>query len=1476
MSLPDQEKLPPGLVGTVASRYLSEVVNARLAAFNMDMFDRLSVLEGAAGVTAGSWLRKGERGFGAAVEHFGPHLAASWTTTRSQGVYDKALAVASRMLSSASGLEPADLIQDMTINSSRSSGPDRTKLFYTVGKKLASHKNDLGAGSITPRDSKIMGAIDRWVRMAALDEIKSWRARNVRPFSLQDNEGGRGTQKLNRETKDHLILLALQSPGGPGNEVRRTIDHLIDQSFPKRDRGMVRLFLQKVSEPKYRSADQMRQIVKRFTPEKWFTQAFRTIRDEIMRELGVTSQQLTNALGSNAKKVFKFMSEKVGKDAKIKRIIDDLAEEIEILEPGVSRIGKERRYELTEEQTPQQPHKKMLEWLEGEDEGDDEKKASRPEKDFLHDIFEKDEYMDWDAGTGPHAVHNRGPVILRVAQRFLVAKGTKDPEFMQWAEAKPFPSPKTREPIKFTSLPAEEQARIYEQWRARKQQQEGQQKQQPSQEKSKWQGLPQEEANAFKKWVKEQGPETEKQWSQPGNAPARKEIWQKFKTERKRQPTTLEQMTKEKKNKGPGVSKPKELSPEDTKKFLSTPPDERTESQIKDTNGNTFRQNVTVEGNPNINKSRIGGRARVGGNSQVTSSTLSENAVVEDNAQVSRSDISGYARLRGDTKVNNAKIRGGSWDGQDLKDGHGGVFHDAYDQDVLDALTSIKGSPGPGDGPLRAMARYFADGGRTKGWFGVGGDLDRKKLTQRIQDHVYDDYDRKNPWLGRGASNISGLDDKGFETVMGAAKELGTQWRAEKQKKGSDRHMLYELTKMAFARPELRSELMPFVKMGHKARIASEAVDLRGITIRAAFNSRNPDLRRTLLEAVVASDKSGVSKTAKTRKRRYRQPFLRWIANKKFRNPNPDARKPEVVFDSLPSEEQTRIYQEWQASYRDWAQKHMPAGLGSDTRVNPENFDKIEVGDMLWYNASPGKPLKVVNINRDGWRANNPVLELVQADFDNSDFQGKERHFTKSSLNNEFLELHQFPDQGPAGERRKQQDESERRRKNREKVQKDLPREPKGGWPLFDHVGLGTPAQRSVQQAFKGMADVADPKEMSLGKVKDRLEDRLGDKPDRKVLREFMHQLGDWAAELGQAAKDAGDDMAPEQKKYKALRLKVDQGIRELDGEHRDGEAAQRKDRESMKPDWERVGPKARDRWDEEQQGKMKPIYAEAMKEIADGRFVDKDYAEKLIEKLNKAGGAVAGVGRPVAVGVLIQFMNHAAENAADPDKKKKLEEGVQNAAREAARLNREHRNQNQERAQHKDRQEIRGGGQRNINDDAKLGSWFISQILPKGVSDEIRAKGREQLKKAKYGDLQKMRQAAQHILKNEDSDFAKGHALVKHLGYDREGLKKLEKLIRRKMGDVLGRPYHADVLEIANKYGLETEDADALYDWRADKPGRGARISDQEKMSRFLAKAKPETKERMRDMSLRDFMVMYKAILKEVLEDEEVASQAA
>jgi hypothetical protein len=382
----------------------------KIAAWSMDQFARLSILEGAAGVDPGHWLRQKERGFGSALDHFGPKLAGAWTASTDQGVYDKAVAAATRMLQGVTGTDGADLVQDLVSGSASAGGAARNRMFYAVGTALRKYENDLGQGAITPNHRLIMGTIEHWVRRAARDVLHSWGERRQESFDVEEGHAHRAPE-LDAEKRGNLLLLALQSPGGPGIEVRRILDNLIDSAFSTADRPLVRAFLEKISQPKYRSQAEMKKIVTHFTPAKWFTQAYQHVRKELMDEFGVSAQRLTNALGGNAKNVFRFMSEKVGRDPKIQRIVEEIADEIELLEPGIARIAKSRS-EIVEK------------WLERQ--RDREREGNLDSGSALGGLeqdFEKDDMYDWQHVVTPYANYARGPVVLRVATAWLSARG---------------------------------------------------------------------------------------------------------------------------------------------------------------------------------------------------------------------------------------------------------------------------------------------------------------------------------------------------------------------------------------------------------------------------------------------------------------------------------------------------------------------------------------------------------------------------------------------------------------------------------------------------------------------------------------------------------------------------------------------------------------------------------------------------------------------------------------------------------------------------------------------------------------------------------------------------------------------------------------------------------------------------------------------------------------------------------------------
>jgi len=179
--------------------------------------------------------------------------------------------------------------------------------------------------------------------------------------------------------------------------------------------------------------------------------------------------------------------------------------------------------------------------------------------------------------------------------------------------------------------------------------------------------------------------------------------------------------------------------------------------------------------------------------------------------------------------------------------------------------------------------------------------------------------------------------------------------------------------------------------------------------------------------------------------------------------------------------------------------------------------------------------------------------------------------------------------------------------------------------------------------------------------------------------------------------------------------------------------------------------------------------------------------------------------------------------------------------------------------------------------DDAKADIGEDSDLaelaIPDRMSDEDKEVAKEQLGKATFADLKKLRERTQHALDNPEGQYRQ---TLEGLGYTEDSLKKLGKSLDKEIRKSRGKRFHQDVLEAANAWDLEEEDADVLEDFRRDKPARGRHHSWPELFQKFLNHrlTKPETKERMREMSVDDFKKMYLAILKD--EDEDVEAEPA
>lgn len=71
-------------------------------------------------------------------------------------------------------------------------------------------------------------------------------------------------------------------------------------------------------------------------------------------------------------------------------------------------------------------------------------------------------------------------------------------------------------------------------------------------------------------------------------------------------------------------------------------------------------------------------------------------------------------------------------------------------------------------------------------------------------------------------------------------------------------------------------------------------------------------------------------------------------------------------------------------------------------------------------------------------------------------------------------------------------------------------------------------------------------------------------------------------------------------------------------------------------------------------------------------------------------------------------------------------------------------------------------------------------------------------------------------------------------------------------------------VKDVMQKHDLKDDDADELESFKKRKPDTGKKLTDQQLMQKFLREASPETKERMKGMSVADFKAMYAAIMDE------------
>jgi hypothetical protein len=662
--------------------------------------------------------------------------------------------------------------------------------------------------------------------------------------------------------------------------------------------------------------------------------------------------------------------------------------------------------------------------------------------------------------------------------------------------------------------------------------------------------------------------------------------------------------------------------------------------------------------------------------------------------------------------------------------------------------------------------------------------------------------------------------------------------------------MLYEIVKAAHDHPAWRSALLPLVKLAkleENLRVASGVLPLRDAAIRTAFETTDADLRRALVEIVQHHDAKAATSTtwlsprertalvrvaytttnadrrrrilALLREAKYSPSFLKFVDTKKFPNPNPEGREahPEVKFFSLSPAEQKRVYEEWKTDRKENAQKHKPEGLSKDTKLTPEKFDALEVGDILWISYNPKKLHKVTGFNKT--KGNKPVLEMVQIDRDDPEKEGEKRYLHRSGVENPDHEFHVVPKAGEEKLDEEKDDSPESSPKF-----SDPPKE------LRDDVN------RMIKNVYGDDDDVVwkDEKSPFPKGTKIKLEHGVNNHTDVEVAYDGV---------LGYGSGDVADD-------YVLVRHKGEYRLVPVSTMKAKGKEQGKGEEKSEAPKAEK--PKSEEK-SEPKAEKLKVTHAEIDDFNVGDVFFEEGFPDspikikKIVEKNGDFHAFVAEGGVHYYKDEIHKEDDGYLRVPRDADKPAKDSEKA-----EAPKVE----------GKHKDRKELLGkkpGVSKTTK--MKLSDDVVELAAPEGMDAEAAEQHRKRMRDLDVADA---RDLIARLKLAVDAPEGKRMKALESSGYTHEGVKKLHDAVEKKLRTIADHVYGKEVLAVANKYDLEAEDADDLREFKSDKPGGGLKLPDAQLMQKFLQKAKPETRERMQGMSIADFMAMYKAIMAE------------
>lgn len=171
-----------------------------------DLLIRISYLEGAAGVSPGTWMRKGRKGLSLAVEHL-PGLHGSWTRPGNSGVLDAVLAGAAQVLKGGvRDLDADSLVQSLLIGISPLTGEKLKPLYWGLG---VGHADDVQGGSFRTTDFQALA------RQATKRRAISTIRHAPKPAVSTQDESGATRVDLERGEASDALSLALRDKGDP-------------------------------------------------------------------------------------------------------------------------------------------------------------------------------------------------------------------------------------------------------------------------------------------------------------------------------------------------------------------------------------------------------------------------------------------------------------------------------------------------------------------------------------------------------------------------------------------------------------------------------------------------------------------------------------------------------------------------------------------------------------------------------------------------------------------------------------------------------------------------------------------------------------------------------------------------------------------------------------------------------------------------------------------------------------------------------------------------------------------------------------------------------------------------------------------------------------------------------------------------------------------------------------------------------------